>query len=325
MAPALMIAILSVAAAPPPEPPVEIDARSALITALQSRSQYTGEAHALYIDPGTHRKLLVGYDYKTGAWYRAIGERVAGVDASGNEFSGRPLAGQVKPAPPGQRSRFDDLIEDQIPYVIGQDLLHRQHLLKAVARTEQGGFAVSIPFERGVRHAEPLGPGFDDSRHTVIYHFDATGLLVRAENVNGTGEDLVWDYSDLGRPALGIAKSGGLIGYGHFELADLRTSPQSDPQHFSAKSVETLAAGALTIADAQPLWFGRSVNSIAAAAEARATRLAKAGDPASPTIVHRASMGDPLTDAAPGGMRGVLILGGLGVIGAGWLVWWKRR
>jgi hypothetical protein len=253
----LLMAVASAAASTPKED---------LFALLRQREPSDGAVHAVYVEPAFRELVIVGYDFRTGAWYKAFKTFAGGVEPSGTAFTGTPTVGGVHRLPDEPKILFDTAIEDHFPFVIARDFVRRPEIVRDVERVNDrfrvvmrgpGGNRWFLPFP-----GQPPPPDKD-----VTYWIDSRGLVVQADGFGGNeGQQTVWDYNSPESVKWGIADS---VNSGTRIRADLRTSTPSVPSQFSMEEIEKLAAGAFLIADRQPLWFGKSVDAIVKSARAK--------------------------------------------------------
>ena len=288
----------------------------------------------MYAEPSTRERVIVGYDFRTGAWYKAFGTFTGGVEPNGTTFTGRPAAGQIRRVPNEPRIHYDTTLEEHFPFVITRDFVRRPEIVRNVERVEDR-FRVVMRGPRGFRWlqsvpGEPMPPDAD-----VVYWVDARGLIVQADNYNGhDGRRQVWNYDAPDSVVWGVADS---VNAGTRIRADFRTSATSDPSQFAMESVEKLAVSAFLMADRQPLWFGKSVDAIVKAARAKrggpqeyvapghAENSAPSGG-AGATANKPAPRVVPVIDPPrPDRTQAYLAFGGMGILACAGALWWWRR
>lgn len=229
--------------------------KDALLGLWSKKLPKQGAVHLHYQEIMTGKRVLVGYDFASGAYYKAFSTYVGGRAVDGTRYSGRPVAGQVQQESSLGPEIRDATFDDFMPVTVSVAFLNNPKIIDSV-RVSEAGYELSATTPRGLRYEEEMPPGFDVSPRTVIYRFDLDGRLISAENYLSSGETIVWNYDESPLAHLGIV---------HWAskntrfLIDYRVDPVADPEHFSMFGVERLAVAAALIEDSQPLWFGKQI------------------------------------------------------------------
>lgn len=308
--------------------------RDDLLALLSSTQRTSGEVHAIYVEVPTGNRSIAGYDFASGAWYKAFSTYTGGVDANGLAYAGRPVPGQVVPITEGPPRQFDTALEEHFPFVITRDFHRRPDLMRTVDRVGDL-FRVTIRTPNGVRWMDTLPEGFQVSIKDATFWIDRRGLVVRADDYAGVpGRQRVWNYESPDSERWGIADS---INDATRVRVELRTGESSDPSRFSMQEVEKLAVGAFLIADRQPLWFGKSVDAIVKSARAKRggpQEYVAPGHTENPA--RAAGTGANTNKPAPRVVpvidpprrdrtQAYLAFGGMGMLACAGALWWWRR
>lgn len=236
----------------------EPNSKAELLHAWSMLLPTSGSVHVHILEPATGQRYLAGYDFRSGAFYKAFSSHVGGQDPSGSGFDGRPVAGQVKLRPINASPVVDTTLDQFIPFVAALDFLANPNLIQDVARRADGFMLTSVSPHGLRRDSSPPG-GRDMTPQKVLYHYDNRGCLREIENYCGSGTPMRWEYNDERLAAHGLASD---VSLGTRRVIDFRFDAAGQPGDFTAQAVERLAVASALIEVSQPLWFGKRVESL---------------------------------------------------------------
>lgn len=294
----------------------EESAKQELVQEWKRLLPSAGAIHVHIQESATGQRFLAGYEFQSGAFYKAFSTYVGGTDTLGSGFDGRPVEGSVRPRPLGSVQIVDPTLDQFLPFVAALDFLTYPGLIQDVTRTEDG-FMLSTVSPHGLRR--DIYPANDRHKapQRVLYHFDKQGRLTEVENYCGSGTPMRWEYRNERFASYGVASD---VSLGTRQMIDFRYDPKANPEDFSSNAVERLSVAAALIEGSQPLWFGKPIASL--------TPRTRDGNPAplppvTMTPAQAAAQAGQPPPASTGWLQWFLIGGGAAAVALA--VWVKRR
>jgi hypothetical protein len=167
-APTALVAALVIAPwhAWAPASPAQPDDREALLAVLRASLPAAGAVEAVFADAEGGGEQRVGFDFATGAWFRASDRLAQGREPDGRHYFGEAGLGRTAYAAPDGLAILG--IVDFLPTVLSYVLVHDPGLLRMAQRTPAG-------FEAVLQLPEAGGA----SSSTVNVEFTGAGRVVR--------------------------------------------------------------------------------------------------------------------------------------------------
>lgn len=219
--------------------------REQLLDLLRRTVPTAGAVHLQFYEPARQFRVMMGFDYSTGAFYFGHHANVVGVSTTGVSFSGPPV-------PDGVAMRTDRAsvserwtLEPYIPGIITWEFLRDPELLQRV-EVDAEGFRVTRTSPGGKRYPVPPAPGFVIEDRTLTYHIDKNGRVTRIGNFWRNGSAREFDYSDAELAKVGAVRD---ARKGTQQLIEFRHEPTASAAAFERDSVEALAVRLHLIAD----------------------------------------------------------------------------
>lgn len=163
------------------------------VAALQVRLRQLlpsdGAVHAEYsCEVAINPKILVGFDWGSGAWYRIMNGSITARSSNGRVFTG-PEAGPFTDIDPAENIG-DDVLDPYLPALVLRDLtIHPESVVDWKA-TPDGGLEIKVFYPHGSRIYLRMPPPADFPGQlkdiTSTLHVDAAGTIVKWTDDNGT-------------------------------------------------------------------------------------------------------------------------------------------